>query len=204
MPMMNRTPPAIIRFFCLLVCGIFHAAAALDAGQAAPFEQGSSFAGGAAGPAFGTSALGSKFHHDLLFLNGHYGRVLTDQIAPGYLLSGRWMMLAEITFGYQTDPEAARLACVGAVARYVFETDRRWRPFVQTGAGLTLTDIGRPDLGSAFNFQTHGGGGALWFVRDDLAWTAEYRFLHYSNAGITRSNRGVNAHAVLLGLARFF
>jgi hypothetical protein len=73
----------------------------------------------------------------------------------------------------------------------------RWR-------GVTATGIGAPDLSGTFEFNLQAAAGVQWFVRDDLALTSEFKFIHMSCAGITSPNLGMNNVAFLIGLTWFF
>jgi len=42
------------------------------------------------------------------------------------------------------------------------------------------------------------------FVKDNVAFTLEYRFIHLSNAGMDVPNQGVNDSTGLLGVTWFF
>jgi len=88
--------------------------------------------------------------------------------------------------------------------RYHFATGTRFVPFIQGGAGVSLTDIRRPDLGTDFEFNLMCGGGLNYFIRDNLSLTAEYRLFHLSNAGIRLPNTSANAHIFLAGVAFWF
>jgi hypothetical protein len=77
-------------------------------------------------------------------------------------------------------------------------------PFLDAGVGGTLTDIGRPDLGSLGEFNGQIGPGLHYFWRDNMAFTLQYRYMHTSNAGIQSPNQGVNEHICYLGISWFF
>jgi hypothetical protein len=52
------------------------------------------------------------------------------------------------------------------------------------------------------NFTTGGAIGAH-FLRSKYNWSAEVRFMHISNAGMTTPNPGINTIQVRLGFGRF-
>ena len=88
--------------------------------------------------------------------------------------------------------------------RYDFATRSKWVPFVDFGAGATATGIRNGDLSTIFEFNLQAGLGTHFFLRNDLALTFQYRFIHLSNAGIEFPNVGVNTSNFLLGLSWFF
>ncbi len=88
--------------------------------------------------------------------------------------------------------------------RYNFVTGTRWVPFIDGGVGLSGTDIHHPDLGQTFEFNVQVGVGTHYFFRDDTAVTLQYRWLHFSDAGMTRVNEGVNTQMFEGGLTWFF
>ena len=121
-----------------------------------------------------------------------------------WILRGNWELLADLFGGYQFHPEGVYFAGLSPHLRYNFATRTRFVPFVDVGAGATATDIREPDLSTTFEFNLQGGGGTHYFLRDDLALTFQWRFIHLSNAGIKYTNLGVNNSTFLLGLSWFW
>lgn len=160
--------------------------------------------GFSAGGGLGSFIFGGTIKHDFVFLNFHYGRILPDVIGEGSWWEGRWMMLGEATAGRETHPDDAWVASLTPMVRYLFGHPATVVPFLEAGIGLSWTDIGEPDLGGDLQFNNQGGAGLYWFAEDDLAFTLQYRFIHYSNAGLRRPNGGVNIHAAMIGISYFF
>ena len=77
-------------------------------------------------------------------------------------------------------------------------------PFVDGGFGPSLTDIGRPDLSTTFEFNVQGGVGLHYFWSDHQAFTVQCRYFHMSNCGIQQPNQGVNSINFLVGMSWFF
>jgi opacity protein-like surface antigen len=69
---------------------------------------------------------------------------------------------------------------------------------------VTATSIGPPDLSGTFEFNLQAGGGIQWFVKDNIAISIEGRYVHWSCAGISNPNLGLNGATGFLGLAFFF
>lgn len=168
------------------------------------FKRGATRAGFAMGAGFGTAAFGSVVAHDLALGSVSVGRVLTDPLAPGKWYGGNLEFVGELAGGAQFRPEARYLVGLTPLLRYCFSTGTRWVPFITAGAGVALTDIGRPDLSGTFQFDPQGGIGTYCFLRSNTALTLEYRWMHVSNAGILQPNDGVNTQMFSAGISWFF
>jgi lipid A 3-O-deacylase len=162
-------------------------------------EVGFSIIGG-----FGLRTFGSRHPHDLSLGSLHYGWIFSDVVAKGHWYQGNWELIGELFGGAQYNSHVAYIAGITPGLRYNFITGTRFVPFVHGGVGATLTDIRTPDLGSVFQFNLQGGVGIHWFWRENAAFTAQYRFMHISNAGIHQPNQGINAHVVIIGASWFF
>ena len=96
----------------------------------------------------------------------------------------------------------------GAVyGRYNFSTRfRRIVPYIEMGGGGSYSDTYKfqpANLATGFEFILHGGEGIHFLINSRWALTAEYDYYHFSNAGITRGNLGVNAFGGTIGITRF-
>jgi len=60
------------------------------------------------------------------------------------------------------------------------------------------------EQGTQYNFLPQGGMGCHFFIQDDIAISAEYRYRHLSNNSISRRNGGIDANMALLGISFFF
>ncbi|MFW6198761.1 MAG: acyloxyacyl hydrolase [Acidobacteriota bacterium] len=72
--------------------------------------------------------------------------------------------------------------------------DADWRPAFLGGIGMVVTDERVPPGETHLNFMPQVGVGLRRMLADDVALTLEYRFHHLSNAGLSESNPGINAH----------
>jgi opacity protein-like surface antigen len=167
-------------------------------------RKGTQTAGFNVGAGLGMEVLGGSQSHDLVLDRLYYGRVLTDVIGERSSLRGNLEGRVELMGGGQYDPKGAYLFGLTPVLRYNFATGSRWMPFLDAGAGVSVTDIGRPDLSTAFEFNLQAGAGLNYFLRENLALTLQYRFLHVSNAQIASPDLGMNANIVSIGLTWFF
>ena len=152
----------------------------------------------AGGP--GLKAMGSCRAHDLSTAALHVGRLLNSE---GPFLH-HFELGAELWTGAQSHPDTAYLVGLTPIVRYRFFPDARWTPFIDAGAGLTGTDIGRPDLSTTFEFNLQAGGGLQWKWRDNTALLVQARYIHLSNASIESPNHGVNSVLFGVGVAWFF
>ncbi len=157
-----------------------------------------------AGGAYGPRILGSQDHHYLALLSLSYGHMLGPVLGEDRFWRGNFELRVELFGGIQYIPDNEWLVGLTPHVRYSFATGSRWTPFLDIGLGTSLTDIGPPDLGSIFEFNIQGCAGFHWRLRDDLALTAEARYIHLSSAGISDRNSGLNSLVGMLGVTLFF
>jgi hypothetical protein len=86
------------------------------------------------------------------------------------------------------------------VFRYSWSTSQSWQPYVEGAIGLHYFSgvrlSTRKRMGTRFEFGDHVGFGLR--LGRDTGLDLGYRYQHYSNAGISRHNGGVNFHQVQL------
>lgn len=152
------------------------------------------------GAGFGVKAMGSCEAHHLALATLHVGKLLHSEnpFLQHVELAG------EFWSGAQYHPETAYLVGLTPVIRYHFRPGLRLDPFIDAGAGVTATDIGRPDLSTTFEFNLQAGAGFHWILRKNLAFTFDARYIHLSNAHIDTPNLGVNTFLFSGGLTWFF
>lgn len=159
--------------------------------------------GAMAGVGFGTKVFGSVQDHDLAMANVNASWIFPE-LWPQRRFGGNVELRGELFGGGEFSPEDRYISGFTAMLRYDFVTHSRWVPYVDAGFGCSSTDIGRPDLGQNFEFNLQGGFGTYYFVRKDLALSVEWRWLHFSDAGSTTLNYGVNTQMIDAGITRFF
>jgi len=157
-----------------------------------------------AGASGGLEIFGSRQRHDMALMSLSYGHMLSQVKGRGHWYRGNWELRAELFGGAQFSPANEYLVGLTPHLRYDFATGTRWVPFVDLGAGVSLTGIRGPDLSSIFEFNLQAGGGVHWFLQDNLALTLEVRLLHLSDAEMTSPNLGVNGVLGAVGVSRFF
>lgn len=152
----------------------------------------------------GLARCGSHQAHHLALASVSYGHMVGRLWGKNHWYRGNWEIRIELFAGAQFEPDEDWIVGLTPHLRYNFATGTRWIPFIDGGAGVTATGIGSPDLGGAFQFNEQGGIGVHWLVKDNIAVTAETQYMHISNAGIERTNSGLNGIKALIGLTYFF
>jgi len=134
-----------------------------------------------------------------------YGWVLTGAHGPG-LLRGRFEWAGDLVpvlevleprrpvYGGGFDP---------IVWRWNFVTRRRVSPYWEFAGGGLFSNHELEPGGSTFNFTPSMAAGVRlpWGKSAKYGWTAEVRFLHISDGGLTNANLGVNDVEVRIGLS---
>jgi hypothetical protein len=137
-------------------------------------------------------------------VGARYGWVLTDPAGPGPL-RGRFEYAVDVvpmflvfqktgaTYGFGLNPFALK---------WNFVPRHNVAPYIDLGGGTLFTSDRVPPGTSRVNFTTSGAFG-LHFLRSKYNWSAEIRFMHISNAGLSTPNPGINTIQVRLGFGRF-
>ena len=151
-------------------------------------------------PTWGTHNLGgSTSAHDLITTGIRGGRIMTERLGGERWYAGNLECYGLLFSGYEISPDNGYLMGLNPGLRYYVDTDTRWVPYIDVNAGISLSDIGEPDLGGKFQFNEQIGLGLLCRIRERLTLNVGYRFLHVSNAGIQEPNNGINGHMVVFG-----
>ena len=168
------------------------------------FKADTCLAGFAAGAGFGEQVFGGRLDHHLALGQISAGWIFTDVLGADHWYQGNLELRGELFGGGQFKPDSRYVVGGTGLFRYDLVTHSRWVPFIQIGAGPTGTDIGPPDLSCSFEFNVQCGAGTYFFLRKNLALSAEWRWFHLSDAGLTRPNTGVNTQMFMCGLTWFF
>ncbi len=176
---------------------------AQEEGSKGTFIKGGTEIGLSLGGGVGVKIFGSSVYHDFALGSVYLGRIMSDAWCAGKWYEGNWELLAEVFGGYQTNHGGASLVGLTPFIRYNFIGRYPWVPFVEAGAGVSYTDVSRPDLGGDFQFNLQAGTEIEYFFRKDVAATLQIRYLHISNASIESPDHGVNAPVLLAGLTWF-
>jgi lipid A 3-O-deacylase len=168
------------------------------------FRKGAMNIGLTAGAGTGAAILGASERHDLALAYLHFGYVLTNLLAEERWYRGHLELAGETFGGFQYHPENRYVVGMMFGLRYNFIAPLPWVPFIDVGAGPSLTDIGEPDLSTTFQFNVQVGLGTHYFIQDTLALTLQLRGIHLSNAYIESPNQGSNTFLLLGGVSWFF
>ncbi len=86
--------------------------------------------------------------------------------------------------------------------KWILSSSRKVKPFFQIEGGTLFTNTKVPEGTSQINFTTSGGIGAH-FLGKKHNFSAEVRFQHISNAGMTNPNPGINTIQLRIGFGAF-
>ena len=139
-----------------------------------------------------------------IYLLPQLGQVFTDELGSG-VVAGNVELLIEPMAAHYYEPFSASAFGGSLVVKYNFLAFGRWMPFWDGGAGMLWTDLAPriPEQSTQFNFILQTGPGVSYFISENWAITAGFRFHHISNSGIGNRNIGLNAWLFNLGVSFF-
>jgi lipid A 3-O-deacylase len=152
----------------------------------------------------GHGTNGSQSGDGVFNIGGRYGWILTNPHGPGFL-RGRFEYAIDVVplflvtqssgtaYGFGVNPFALK---------WNFASNGNVVPYIDIGGGTLFTNVKTPLATSHVNFTTSGAIGAH-FLRSKYSVSAEIRFMHISNAGLSRPNPGINTIQVRLGFGLF-
>jgi lipid A 3-O-deacylase len=160
---------------------------------------------------FGVSVLFSPFAasrnrptYDYAMAVGQLGYMLTGIHGAGPL-RGNVELVGELFAGGVFVGHGNYVGGITLWGRYNFvQPDWKIVPYLQLGAGCGATDIDQRVIGQVFQFNLNAAVGMRYFIKHNVALTAEYRFQHLSNANTGIKNLGINAQGAMLGASWFF
>jgi hypothetical protein len=193
-----RKSCGILLLLCaLLIGGYVSPAQAQDAPQTGGNEIQLWMSGG-----HGTN--GRTQHTGVWTAGFRYGWILTEPHGPSFL-RGRFEYAVDAVpvFVLFQPTNTAYGAAVNPFALiWNFDTHGRLAPYIDLGGGVLFTNRDVPDGTSQTNFTTAAGVG-VHYLRGKMNWTADIRFMHISNAGLSNINPGINTVQLRLGLGWF-
>ena len=133
-----------------------------------------------------------------------YGWVLTAPHGPGFL-SGRFEYAVDAMPLFVTFQRANTAYGAGVfpfALKWIFATRGDAEPYLELNGGTLFTNHEVPTGTSTINFTSSAALGV--HILRSHTWTAEVRYMHISNAGLTVPNPGVNTVQVRLGFGKFF
>ncbi len=152
----------------------------------------------------GHSVAGGRGSTGIWDVGLRYGWVLTDAHGPG-LLKGRFEYALDAVPLYLIFQPANTAYGAGlnpVNLKWNFAKRGRFAPYIELGGGVLFTTHDVPSRTSTVNFTPSAAFGTH-FLGERMAWTLAGRYLHISNAGLSRSNSGINTFEVRLGVGKF-
>ncbi len=107
-------------------------------------------------------------------------------------------------YQHYLSPNSASAEGLKLAARYHFIGLGRLVPYLEGTAGAGGSSLKVPEINSAFTFVLEAGAGMSYFMTDEVAINAGYRFQHISNGHTSSPNRGFNSDTGLVGVSFFF
>jgi hypothetical protein len=152
----------------------------------------------------GHSVAGGTQDTSAMNLGLRYGWVLTEPFLPGPL-KGRFEYAVDavpalVIFQPRNTVYGAGLNPLNL--KWNFSSFPRVVPYFELSGGVLFTNHETPVGTSKVNF-TPGAALGAHFLRGSWNWSAELRYLHISNAGLTTPNPGINTVQIRVGLGRF-
>ncbi len=133
-----------------------------------------------------------------------YGWILSRPHGPGFL-RGRFEYTVDavpVSLVFQPGNTAYGVGVNPLGLKWNFATRGRVVPYLELGGGMLFTNHEVPSGTSSVNF-TPGGAVGAHFLGNDHNWSVELRYMHISNAGLSRPNPGINTIQVRVGLGAF-
>jgi hypothetical protein len=152
----------------------------------------------------GHGTSGSQSGDGVFNIGARYGWILTGAHGPSFL-RGRFEYAVDVVplfvvaqstntaYGFGVNPFALK---------WNFASHGSAMPYADIGGGALFTNVKVPEGTSHVNFTPSGALG-VHFLCGKYNWSAEVRYMHISNAGISRPNPGINTVQVRLGFGRF-
>ena len=168
------------------------------------FRSGTQVLSVSVGGTHGVIIFGGEEHHHLALLSGFYGQMIGGIKGTDSWYRGNWEVRGELFAGVQLNSHNEGIAGITPHIRYHFATGTHFIPYLDVGAGLSLTEIRDPDLGGAFQFNLQAIAGVNYFIQDSVAVHLEARYLHVSSAAIYKPNNGVNTVGAFIGVSTYF
>ena len=183
----------------ILSVGLLFAVAAFS--QVGPEQGGSEIQIWTAG---GHSVGGGRGNTGIWDAGLRYGWVLLDSHGPGFL-KGRFEYAVDavpLYLIFQPRNTAYGIGVNPLNLKWNFERRGQVVPYAELSGGLVFTTHQVPTGTSSVNFTPSAAIGAH-FLRERFAWTLEARYLHISDAGLSRLNPGLNTFEVRIGVGKF-
>lgn len=134
-----------------------------------------------------------------------YGWILTDAHGRGFL-RGRFEYAVDalpVVMVFQPGGHAYGFGFDPWIMKWNFETHRRISPYIELGGGGLITTREIPVGESRFNFTPTGAIGVN-ILRGKYHWSVDFRYLHISDAELTKFNPGTDTFGLRVGWGEYF
>lgn len=140
--------------------------------------------------------------YDNVYIAGRFGFNLKKWL--NWNMPGMFLFMVEPFANPVVKPSSNYEAGVSVGLKYAFPLTSRLYPYIEGGTGGIYISEKTRRQGSHANFVDHAGAGVYYFIKDNLAVNAGYRFRHISNLGIKRPNGGIETNSVIAGVSLFY
>lgn len=133
-----------------------------------------------------------------------YGHFLMGEVGKSWY-RGRHEVLVELPLHLAVDPKTRAMSGAYLLGSWKFTGLARENlyPYLFAGGGVIFNDLGLATQGTRLNYSYQGGWGIQYLLGNGLAFTAEYRYHHISNAGTAEPNEPLNSSNILCGFSLF-
>jgi lipid A 3-O-deacylase len=153
----------------------------------------------------GPSVAGGRSDTSVWNVGLRYGWILTRPHGPGFL-NGRFEYCVDavpVFMVFQPRGTAYGAGVNPLGLKWDFAARGRIEPYFELNGGTLFTTHDVPDGTSSVNFTSAGALG-MHLLGEKHTFSVEVRYMHISNAGLERLNRGINTVQVRLGIGKFF
>jgi hypothetical protein len=147
------------------------------------------------GSTSGTGVWNLGLRYGLILCSPHGPGFLRGQLEYAFDVVPVWVITQKTNtaYGGSVDPFAFK---------WILNSPKKVKPYFLIEGGALFTNTKVPEGTSEINFTTAGGFGAH-FLGEKHNFSAEVRFQHISNAGMTNPNPGINTIQVRVGFGAF-
>jgi hypothetical protein len=85
------------------------------------------------------------------------------------------------------------------LVKYALPLTKKIYPYFEGGLGMLYMSQHTLEQGSQYNFLPQAGGGIMYFLKDNLAVSAGYRYRHLSNNSFAEPNSGIDMNMAVVG-----
>ena len=142
---------------------------------------------------------GAPKDYNNVYISGRFGFNLKKCL--NWKMPGMFLFTVEPFVNPVVEPDSNYEAGCSIGLKYAFPLASRFYPYIEGGTGGIYISEKTRRQGSHANFVDHAGAGLYYFIKDNIALNAGYRFRHISNLGIKRPNGGIETHSVIGGVS---